>query len=327
MARFLADAAHELRTPLTALRGYTELYERDMLDEPGALDRAMSRIGTESERLERLVSSLLELARGTTASVRDHGRVDVSSIVTDVIDDIRAAHPERSVSADVDPDLVADGDHEQLHQAILNLVANACRHTTPPATIEIAARRTDDAITVTVVDNGPGVAAEHRERIFDPFFQADDARTNTEGSAGLGLALTAQIAAIPRRPRAPAGHAQAGARRSSSSSLSNGHEQRDATSSAVSDREPPIRRSWEIVAVMISVLVGSSSDGIVATTVPFSRSMICASSPISPSIHETRKTPGRSSRTCTGSRSSPRRGVSVTRMLPSNVFVKAQPLS
>ncbi len=194
MASFLADAAHELRTPLTALRGYTELYERDMLDEPGALDRAMSRIGTESERLERLVSSLLELARGTTASVRDHGRVDVSSIVTDVIDDIRAAHPERSVSAAVAPDLVADGDHEQLHQAILNLVANACRHTTPPATIEIAARRADASITVTVADDGPGVAAEHRERIFDPFFQADEARTNNEGSAGLGLALTAQIA-------------------------------------------------------------------------------------------------------------------------------------
>ncbi len=193
MARFLADAAHELRTPLTALRGYTELYERDMLDEPGALDRAMSRIGTESERLERLVASLLELARGTTASVRDHGRVDVSSIVADVVDDIRAAHPERFVSVDVDPDLVVEGDHEQLHQAILNLAANACRHTTPPATIDIAARRTDDSITITVVDNGPGVAVEHRERIFDPFFQADDARTNIEGSAGLGLALTAQL--------------------------------------------------------------------------------------------------------------------------------------
>ncbi len=193
MARFLADAAHELRTPLTALRGYTELYERDMLDEPGALDRAMSRIGTESERLERLVSSLLDLARGTTASGRDHGRVDVSSIVTDVIDDIGAAHPERVVAAAVAPGLVVDGDQEQLHQAVLNLVANACRHTSPPATIEVDAHRVDGAITVSVVDHGPGVAAEHREQIFDPFFQADDARTNAEGSAGLGLALTAQI--------------------------------------------------------------------------------------------------------------------------------------
>ncbi|MDE0803583.1 MAG: HAMP domain-containing sensor histidine kinase, partial [Acidimicrobiales bacterium] len=76
MARFLADAAHELRTPLTALRGYTELYEREMLDEPGALDRAMRRIGDESDRLERLVSSLLELARGTERSDRDHRPVD-----------------------------------------------------------------------------------------------------------------------------------------------------------------------------------------------------------------------------------------------------------
>ena len=63
MKRFLADVSHEIRTPLTALKGYSDLYERGMLAEPGALDRAMSRVGSESVRLHRLVNSMLELAR------------------------------------------------------------------------------------------------------------------------------------------------------------------------------------------------------------------------------------------------------------------------
>lgn len=198
MARFLADAAHELRTPLTALRGYTELYERDMLDEPGALDRAMHRIGDESDRLERLVSSLLELARGTARSDRDHGPVDLSSVAADVVDDVRAAYPGRVLADDLVSGLVVSGDRERLHQAILNLVANACRHTPPGTTTEVVARRDDDAVVVEVIDHGGGVAPEHRERIFEPFFQADDARTNNVGSAGLGLALAAQIVGAHR---------------------------------------------------------------------------------------------------------------------------------
>ncbi|MDE0803488.1 MAG: ATP-binding protein, partial [Acidimicrobiales bacterium] len=101
--------------------------------------------------------------------------------------------PDRELVSQLAPTLMVGGDRESLHQAILNLVANACRHTPPTTTIEVVARRDASAAVVEVVDHGGGVAPEHRERIFEPFFQADDARTNNVGSAGLGLALALQI--------------------------------------------------------------------------------------------------------------------------------------
>ena len=97
MRRFLADVSHEIRTPLTALKGYSDLYERGMLAEPGALDRAMSRVGNESVRLHRLVNSMMELVRGGETRAPLVADVDVPQVVRAVVDDLRAAYPGRRV--------------------------------------------------------------------------------------------------------------------------------------------------------------------------------------------------------------------------------------
>ncbi len=196
MHRFLADVSHEIRTPLTALRGYSDLYAQGMLGQPGQLDRAMRRVGEESDRLHGLVTNMLRLARHG-ASAQPVELFDVAVVVADVVADLRSAHPDRVIELRDEPsaEYCIVGSAGEVHQAVLNLGSNACIHTSGPDAIEIALQSTDRSVTIEVVDHGPGIDRQHAERIFLPFFRVDSSRTRgAGGGAGLGLALTKQIA-------------------------------------------------------------------------------------------------------------------------------------
>ena len=194
MRRFLADMTHELRTPLTALKGYSDLHAAGMLAEDDALDRAMSRIGSESDRLHDLATDMLQLARGEVADFALE-RVDLVAVTEAVVHDLVAAHPDRRIELDRPSTPCEVMAHPgRLHQAILNLGSNAVRHTTPGTPVEVVVEAAPDAATIHVIDHGPGVADEDVERIFLPFYRAERSRSREgRGGAGLGLALTQQI--------------------------------------------------------------------------------------------------------------------------------------
>ena len=199
MRRFLADASHELRTPLTSLRGYSDLYARDMLDEPGHLDRAMARVGSESTRLAEMVDDMLQLASGDARTDVQLEAVDLATVVRNVTDDMTASHPDHHIQTrgvtDSGALLSVLGDRARLHQCILNLVANACRHGGDRVEVVLGSSDEPGSVTVAVVDHGGGIAAELTDKIFLPFYRGDESRTRDgRGGAGLGLALSKQIA-------------------------------------------------------------------------------------------------------------------------------------
>ncbi|MBH0055099.1 HAMP domain-containing histidine kinase [Salinibacterium sp. SWN139] len=197
MRRLLADVAHEIRTPLTALKGYSDLYSKEMLTAPGALDRAMSRVGDESIRLNVLVNSMLQLARDGATTAPEHVAVDLATVTQNVFDDLRVVFPERDFATDLHALRTAPvmGNAAQLHQALLNLVANACRHTPSSTPIEIVSSSTSREIIMSVVDHGPGIPDDEREKIFQPFYRSDPSRVRSSNDgAGLGLAVTLEIA-------------------------------------------------------------------------------------------------------------------------------------
>ena len=195
MRRFLADASHELRTPLTALKGYSDLYAGNMLDEPGALDRAMARIGDESERLSVLVTDMLALAREAPTS--EQAEVfDPCGTVRSVVDDLQAAHPEIPIDLELAPDMECKvfGHAYGLHQAILNVGSNACQHTEPQAGVQFEVAATDTSVVISVIDHGPGIDPAEIDKIFLPFYRPQASRgRDGRGGAGLGLAITHQI--------------------------------------------------------------------------------------------------------------------------------------
>ena len=194
MNRLLGDLAHEVRTPLTALKGYSDLHAGGMLDDAGR-DRAMERIGSESERLGRLADDMLALARHRHDTSRGEA-VDVAALVDDVADDLLAAHPTHHIEREIGPDIGSVlGDRARLHQAVLNLGANACAHGGDQAPVLLRVVGAQEMVRLEVVDRGPGVPPEERQRIFLPFFRPDASRRRDGTSgAGLGLAVAKSVA-------------------------------------------------------------------------------------------------------------------------------------
>lgn len=197
MKKFIADVSHEIRTPLAALKGYSDLYAAGMLTETGALDRAMLRVGNESDRLHRLVNSMLDLVRDTGSAKSVVVQFDLVRIVQAVIEDLRAVHPRRVITLETIPDAnkPVTGDPSRLHQAVLNLASNACTHTPESTPIAVEMECELDAVEVRVIDHGPGIDEQERTRIFLPLYRIDPSRTRGGHSgAGLGLAIAQQIA-------------------------------------------------------------------------------------------------------------------------------------
>lgn len=192
--QFVADASHELRTPLASIRGYSELTRRSGHTLPPDIVKSLSRIESESIRMTTLVEELLLLARldeGTELTFED---VLVVPIVTDAIDDATATSSDHHwVVHAPDPSLMVKADSARLLQAIANLLSNARLHTPPNTTVTASVFRDGDRITLTVTDNGPGIASELLPHLFERFVRGDTSRSRLAGSTGLGLAITHAI--------------------------------------------------------------------------------------------------------------------------------------
>ncbi|MDQ6650946.1 MAG: HAMP domain-containing histidine kinase [Actinomycetota bacterium] len=202
MRRFVADASHELRTPLTSIRGFAELYRQGAANGPSDVARAMRRIESEGERMGVLVDDLLLLARLDQHRPLERRPVDLVEVAADAVSDANAVAPERIVELSVlqDGDApVVPGDEARLRQVLGNLTSNALTHTPPGTPVRISVGTTDlDGSrwgVVEVHDDGPGVAPEDADRVFERFYRGDASRTRASGGSGLGLSIVAAIVA------------------------------------------------------------------------------------------------------------------------------------
>ncbi|MGV9450676.1 sensor histidine kinase [Streptomyces sp. NPDC003635] len=182
LRRFVGDASHELRTPLAAIRGYLQLYDKGMLNDPDQRKRAWERVNAEADRMGRLVDELLCLARLDQRPELRFCNVDVSRLVRDAAEDLRMQQPERPVTVCADGALLIRADESGLRQVLGNLTTNVRVHTPPETPVHLGVRREDGVVRLTVEDKGPGLTQEDAARVFDRFFRAG-------GGAGSGLGM------------------------------------------------------------------------------------------------------------------------------------------
>jgi signal transduction histidine kinase len=196
--QLLADVSHELTTPVTAMRGYLEtLTMPELAIDQATRARYLGIISDETNRLERLIGDLLDLARlegggGTLA------REPVA--VADLFARAAARHGRAAQAANVAIETTIApgaetvvGDRDRLEQAIQNLAANAIRYAPAGTAIVLAAQPRDGGVAITVADAGPGIPDEHLPHIFDRFYKADAAREGVSGGSGLGLSIVKAI--------------------------------------------------------------------------------------------------------------------------------------
>ena len=191
LRRFTADASHELRTPLSVIRGIGEIGLHETRT-PAEYKEAMGSMLEEVDRLTTLVDTLLRLSHGDAGTVRlSRESVDVGQLARDVVSSLGILAEERNqrLRIEVADSISVTADRLVLREAITNIVDNAIKYSPRRSAIEIRVHGDGDRAMVDVADEGSGIAAEHRQRIFDRFFRLDEGRSRDSGGTGLGVAI------------------------------------------------------------------------------------------------------------------------------------------
>jgi two-component system OmpR family sensor kinase len=191
---FVADASHELRTPLTVIRGQLEVLAAQGEPSVQEVRRVERLVQAEIARMSRLVDDLLLLANSEQTQFLRIESIDLAPFVAALWDGVSLVADRRFALGPL-PEGTLRADPDRLAQALRNLIDNAVAHTAPGhGLVRLLLTTTGQHVRFTVEDDGPGISAGQRERIFDRLQRTDDARDRATGGSGLGLAIVRAIA-------------------------------------------------------------------------------------------------------------------------------------
>ncbi len=195
---FIANVSHELRTPIAMLQGYSEA----LLDDVGASEderREMTKIiYEESQRMGRLVTDLLNLARLESGQLRLYKDVvQLNNVIERMTLKFTQAAKETGIDlsfeTEIDDWTAAELDEDRIEQVMTNLIDNALRHTPKGGKVIVRAQQQNNFAKISVNDTGSGISDEDKAFVFERFYKADKARTLGKGGTGLGLAIASNI--------------------------------------------------------------------------------------------------------------------------------------
>lgn len=189
--RFVADASHELRTPMTTIRGNLDLLQREPpIDDEDRAD-VLTDMVEETERLMRMVSNLLTLARADVGRALHLEPVDATAVVQAICQKIRLVNPHRVIAVEGNTVAMVTADRDALKQIILVLVDNALKHTLADATITLTLTLAPDTVAIAVRDTGQGIEPAILPHIFNRFYRGNPGQSG--GGSGLGLAIAKEL--------------------------------------------------------------------------------------------------------------------------------------
>lgn len=193
---FVANVSHELRTPVTVIRANAEALLDGALHDAKRGPEFVAALHRSAERLSALVTDLLDLARiesdRFSPRLGDVGLQEVSARVAELLGPRAAAGGQR-LTVGVPEGLLVRADEHALEQVLVNLIDNALKYTPEGGAIEVRARAVDDNVVLEVADDGPGIPAAHKERVFERFHRVDAGRSRDQGGTGLGLSIVKHL--------------------------------------------------------------------------------------------------------------------------------------
>lgn len=210
---FVANVSHEIRTPVATIRASAEALAQGALEDPAEAASFVAAILRHAERLGALIEDMLSLSR------IEAGRVELSAEELDLAVEVgaaclavepRASAKGQTVSQEIAEDLLVFADTRALEHVLLNLLENAVKYTPEGGHLTVSARAQGELVRVEVQDDGPGIAPQHRERLFERFYRVDSGRSRELGGTGLGLAIVKHLVEamggrVGMEPGAPTG--------------------------------------------------------------------------------------------------------------------------
>ncbi len=198
-AAFLASMSHELRTPLQAALGFAQLVRSGVYgDVNEQQSEVLGRVERSQTHLARLIDDILDFARLEAGRVRIEAEpVPVADVIAELAPLVEPQAAKKNVELSLlppSPGLVVMADRQRLQQILVNLVGNAIKFTPENGTIRVGAQKDTTMANVFIQDTGKGIPADRLQSIFEPFVQVEDSLTRTASGAGLGLAISRDLA-------------------------------------------------------------------------------------------------------------------------------------
>jgi two-component system, OmpR family, phosphate regulon sensor histidine kinase PhoR len=188
-----------LRTPITVISGYLETMLDDRDNLPERWIKPLEQMSQQSHRMENIIRDLLTLSRlETRASSEQQTAVHIRSLMLDIKHDAERVFADKKQKFKLNSakDIYLQGSQVELYSAISNLVLNAAKYTQDAGEIKLSAVvHDDDGLTISVSDNGPGIASHHIPRLTERFYRLDESRSTDTGGTGLGLAIVKHVVA------------------------------------------------------------------------------------------------------------------------------------
>jgi two-component system, OmpR family, phosphate regulon sensor histidine kinase PhoR len=193
---FVANVSHELRTPVSIIQANAETLLSGALEQPEQARRFLDAVRRNAERLGQLISDLLDISRIEAGKYKIEMRaLSMASVARSVSKSVAESCRRRGVMFEVEvPEgLMVRGDPGALEQVLVNLVENAVKYGPEGGVVELAAIEQGAAVRIEVRDEGPGIAPDHRRRVFERFYRVDPGRSRHMGGTGLGLAIVKNL--------------------------------------------------------------------------------------------------------------------------------------
>lgn len=187
---FTSNVSHELKTPLSIIDGHANLLKRWGKNDPAQLDDSIEAILRETGNMNRIVTTLLEIARIENGKIKiEKNRFFLKDFFIGLRDEFKITYPELSFEIADENYLEIETDVQKLHQVFTVILANSIKFAGKNCTITLAARKSGDKIELSASDNGTGFSDAVLPHVFERFYKGDESHNRNEGGAGLGLSI------------------------------------------------------------------------------------------------------------------------------------------
>jgi two-component system, OmpR family, phosphate regulon sensor histidine kinase PhoR len=197
---FLANVSHELKTPIFAAQGFVHTLIDGAKDDPNVRDKFLQKAARSLDGLDILVRDLVSLSQMESGDIRmDRQYIDLHALCTDVLEQLEKTAQKRNIAlsliASTREKYIVKADSFRIGQVLTNLTDNAIKYGKENGKVVLRLTPEKKSIKVQVIDNGPGIAQEHQQRIFERFYRVEKSRSRELGGSGLGLAIVKHILA------------------------------------------------------------------------------------------------------------------------------------
>ena len=195
----ISDMAHDIGSPLSRMQVAVDIIESQLDAGDMPPPKTVKKLSKNIREMAALAKEMLDLSRMEKAIVLNIEKTDVSSLVKDIVDGFHSFIEEKHLKVNIREEGALKElylDKLKIERVIQNLLSNAIDYTVPDGHIEITVKGEHDHLTFSIKDEGPGIAEEYKDRIFDPFFRADSSRSRKLGGTGLGLAIVKKMVTI-----------------------------------------------------------------------------------------------------------------------------------